>query len=416
MTEILSISSQVLKKNICTSSNILFDDEIYSKYLIYKIHYVHNLFNIVKNINNIDKKYIDFLKPSLISFEDFKKNILFFNNFMILNKFQFIYNYHDFYFHINKYHCNFTINYAVKCLPDDIFLQTLSKCNGHFDCASIGEIQKVLDNGGSVENIIFANPMKTRKAIQIAQSIGIKLTTFDTVEEFLKLYEVGNDIDLVLRISVNSYAKINLSTKFGMDDDELDILLSKNHPHLKKIKGIAFHVGSDNNKSLGWLLAIKKALSIVKLFKKIGVNIEILDLGGGFPEIGYNNIIDSIFEVYGYKLSKFKLIFEPGRALCSTCVSYIPMINVHENKAIIDNEILHSYFKDSVIADRVFPYFNVSCEFDNLYDTNNELIRTNKVSKSKIVDIKNQNMIFFNFGAYTVSLASSNVYCYKVYL
>lgn len=416
MTEILSISSQVLKKNILSSSNVLFDDEIYSKYLIYKIYYINNLFNIVKNLKDIDKKYLEFIKPSLISFEDFKKNILFFNNFMILNKFQFVYNYFDFHFHVNKHHTNSTINYAVKCLPDDVFLNTLAKCNGHYDCASIGEIQKVLDNGGSVDNIIFANPMKTRKAIQIAQNIGIKLTTFDTVEEFLKLYEFGKDIDLVLRISVNSYAKINLSTKFGMEDDELDNLLYSNHPHLKKIKGIAFHVGSDNNKSLGWLLAIKKALAIVKRFKKIGINIEILDLGGGFPEVGYSNIIDSIFEVYGYKLSKFRLIFEPGRALCSTCVSYVPTISVNENKAFIDNEILHSYFKDCVIADRVFPYLNMSCDFNNLYDTNNDIIKTNRISKNKIIDIKNQNMIFFNFGAYTVSLASSNVYCYKMYL
>ena len=78
--------------------------------------------------------------------------------------------------------------YAVKCIDEPIILTTLAKLGCGFDCASEKEISKVLNlNITRPENIIFANPCKTKKAIKLANMTGINMMTFDNVEELSKV-------------------------------------------------------------------------------------------------------------------------------------------------------------------------------------------------------------------------------------
>lgn len=416
MTEVLQFQNN-FAHNVFNNDIIYLYDDIVSKYLIYKLYYCYSFFNYIKNFKKIDKNYVDLLIPKLVNFQFFKENIILCHNYLVFDKFQFIYNYYNFHSCVEKYHNNFTINYAIKCLPDHELLKILIKCNGKFDCASINEINMIIENGGSCDSIIFANPMKPKKTIIEASKLNIKYTTFDSIDEFYKLYKYAPNMNMILRIHVNSIAKISLSNKFGMDYGDIIDLLNTNHPHLKKIKGIAFHVGSDNSKSLGYLLALKKTFQIIEIFNQHNLHIDIIDLGGGYPFFGYKNIIDSIFEVYGDLLKKYKLIFEPGRAICSSAVSYIPQIAIKNNKIYIDNEIIYSYFKDSVLADRTFYYNKMNIVDDLLvYDINDIEINTKHLYRVFPQYIKSKNIIFENFGAYTLSLAPTDINCYKFYI
>lgn len=417
MTEILKYENynEYYMKHDDKSLNIY--NDIDCKYTVYRIHYFFCIFNFIKYFKNIDQKYIDILYPKKIDYQEFKNNIILHHNFLVFNKFQFIYNYYSFYSCIKKHHDNFSINYAVKCLPDENLIKLLIYCHGHFDCASLNEINLILNNGGTVDNIIFANPMKPKNTIISAEKMNIKYTTFDSIDEFYKLQKYAPNIDLILRINVKSIAKINLSNKFGMEfEDILDLLKTKSI-HLKKIKGIAFHCGSDNIKSLGYLLGLKNVFEVIDIFDKYNIKIDIIDLGGGFPYYGYDNIIDSIFEVYGDKLKKYKLIFEPGRAICSSVVSYIPHISINKNNFIIDNEILYSYFKDSILADRYFYYDSFNIENSvKIMDINGIKIKCKPIIRNFPKFIKAKCIVFENFGAYTISLSPDNINCYKCYI
>jgi len=416
MTEVLQIQKNIVHDIV--DKNIIYTyDSILSKYLIYKLFYYHSIFNLIKNVKYIGNQYLDILIPKIITYSEFKENIMSCHNFLVFDKFQFIYNYCHFRSCVEKYHDNFSINYAVKCLADSEFLKLLIKIDGHFDCASLNEINIITKNGGNINNIIFANPMKPKKTIIEASKLNITYTTFDSIEEFFKLYQYAPNINLILRIHVDSIAKISLSNKFGMEVNDIINLIKTEHIHLQKIKGIAFHVGSDNSKSLGYLMALKKTFDIIELFKNNDIHIKIIDLGGGFPYTNYKNIIDSIFEVYGDKLKKYKLIFEPGRAICSSAVSYIPDIFEKNNKYYIDNEILYSFFKDSIIADRKFFYNSLNINHDfSIYDINGVQINTKPIYINFPNYIKSKNIIFENFGAYTISLAPNNINCYKIYI
>uniref|UniRef100_A0A914NVH2 ornithine decarboxylase n=1 Tax=Meloidogyne incognita TaxID=6306 RepID=A0A914NVH2_MELIC len=63
--------------------------------------------------------------------------------------------------------------YAVKCNNDPILLKLLADLGCGFDCASRGEIDQIITNGlTNADNIIYANPCKTRKYIQHADKLG----------------------------------------------------------------------------------------------------------------------------------------------------------------------------------------------------------------------------------------------------
>lgn len=66
-------------------------------------------------------------------------------------------------------------------------IQTLKKFGVRFDCASKGEIKKILDFGISPDSIIFANPAKPSSHIHYAEKSGIKRMTVDSDCELYKI-------------------------------------------------------------------------------------------------------------------------------------------------------------------------------------------------------------------------------------
>lgn len=79
--------------------------------------------------------------------------------------------------------------YAVKCNDDAVLLRTLAELGTGFDCASKNEINKVLTELQltTPENIVYANPCKTRGFIVHADKMGVNQMTFDNEEELHKV-------------------------------------------------------------------------------------------------------------------------------------------------------------------------------------------------------------------------------------
>jgi ornithine decarboxylase len=74
----------------------------------------------------------------------------------------------------------------VKCNPDPNLLRFLSKIGANFDCASIQEIQSVLNLKVDPSRIIFSNPCKSPSSIKFAATVGVKLMVFDNLDELGK--------------------------------------------------------------------------------------------------------------------------------------------------------------------------------------------------------------------------------------
>lgn len=117
--------------------------------------------------------------------------------------------------------------YAVKCNPNPTFLGAMAALGSSFDCASRAEIEAVLSLGVSPDRIIYANPCKAESHIKYAASVGVNLTTFDSIGEIEKIRKYHPECALLIRIIApdESGSIYPLGSKFGALPEEVAQLL-----------------------------------------------------------------------------------------------------------------------------------------------------------------------------------------------
>lgn len=83
--------------------------------------------------------------------------------------------------------------YAVKCNGDALLIKTLAALGCGFDCASKAEIDIVTKLTGVLpsEDIIYANPCKTRNYIRHAVEKDVNMMTFDSEDELRKIRQLA---------------------------------------------------------------------------------------------------------------------------------------------------------------------------------------------------------------------------------
>ena len=221
------------------------------------------------------------------------------------------------------------ILYAVKANPHKFIIKLLAE-NGlqSFDAASLNEIKLIKDILPESE-IYFMNPIKSRNAIKESYfKYGVKNFSIDNFHEFEKIKEEtksSKDINLFIRLSVpNTFSKINLSNKFGINEKEALILLKKMKKENYGI-GISFNVGSQCMNPEAYKTGIKK---VKQVLNKSDVNIDFLNIGGGFPseyndyesfslKTFINRINDNLEYFY---TTNINLLSEPGRSIVSSAL------------------------------------------------------------------------------------------------
>ena len=199
-----------------------------------------------------------------------------------------------------RQHHKFTSNlprvepfYAVKCNTDTKLLATLAPLCSGFDCASMGEIQKILSLGVTANRIIYANPCKPISHIRYATTVGVDLMTFDNLDELKKVSRVNPSARMVLRILADDSKSIcAFGEKFGCSVKQSLSLLRKARRLGVNVVGVSFHVGSGCTDATVYDDAIYRAKIVFSYGKQVGYNFNFLDLGGGYPGME-NNLPDS---------------------------------------------------------------------------------------------------------------------------
>jgi ornithine decarboxylase len=238
--------------------------------------------------------------------------------------------------------------YAVKCNPDIVILQLLNNLGCNFDCASKNEIAKAISLEVVPERIIFANPCKMISQIKYARAHDVDLVVFDDVSELYKIKLYHSNAKLVLRIKTddsNSLCKFNC--KFGADLEDVKTLLNTAKILELNVIGISFHVGSGCKNKLQYRTAIEDCYKTYEIAKSIGINIEIIDIGGGFPGINNEQVtFEDIAQVLNNSITEFfydsqnekfivDFIAEPGRFMVAS--SHILVLSIINKKIKINN-------------------------------------------------------------------------------
>ena len=206
------------------------------------------------------------------------------------------------------------VYYAMKCNPDKIILEEMNKLGIKYDCASKQEIMDALEYT-TADNIIYANPCKFPQHITYSKETGVSLTVVDCECEMYKMAELYPSCRLLLRIAVNDEnSQCAFSKKFGCKMNEVKHLLELSKQLELNIVGFSFHVGSGCTNPSLYYDALCDCKTATIIATSLGIQIETIDVGGGFNEI---NFLESAEQIQrGMKLFRDKkFISEVGRFL-----------------------------------------------------------------------------------------------------
>jgi ornithine decarboxylase len=176
------------------------------------------------------------------------------------------------------------------------------------------------------DRISYGNTIKKIKEISYAYSKGIRLFATDSeadLENIIK-YAPGSKIYVRLLVEGAMSADWPLARKFGCSMEEVKRLISVAKSQGVDIYGVSFHVGSQQRNILVWQYALMKVYDIFEwAFDNEGVELEMINMGGGFPS-DYFYLTEDM-DVYAEHINRFleeyfgdkmpRIIIEPGRSL-----------------------------------------------------------------------------------------------------
>jgi ornithine decarboxylase len=177
-----------------------------------------------------------------------------------------------------------SVFYAMKCNSSVPILSAFAELGAGFEVASIGELDLLTGIGVSPAGVLFSNPVKPPAAIARAYSVGLRRFAFDSEGEVRKLAEHAPGSDVYVRLRVDDSASVfPLSRKFGCDAlDARALMLMARELGLNPY-GITFHVGSQCSSPRAWRQALAACRGLMLQLQRDGIQIEMLDVGGGFP-------------------------------------------------------------------------------------------------------------------------------------
>ena len=214
--------------------------------------------------------------------------------------------------------------YAVKANPAPELLSLLVSLGSCFDTASVAEIEMVLAAGATAERISFGNTIKKERDVARAFALGVRLFAVDCKAEVEKIARAAPGAKVFCRFLFGcAGAEWPLSQKFGCDPEMAVEVLDHAHKLGLEAAGVSFHVGSQQRRTAAWDEALKSASAIFRACADRGINLSMVNLGGGFPT-KYLRDVPAV-EAYGRSIFRAlrkhfgnaipETIIEPGRGM-----------------------------------------------------------------------------------------------------
>jgi ornithine decarboxylase len=214
------------------------------------------------------------------------------------------------------------IYYAVKANPHESVIRMLVKKGSSFDIASVYELDHILALGATPEKISYGNTIKKANDIAYAYSKGVRLFATDSENDLIKIAKNAPGSRVFFRILTDgSGADWPLSRKFGAHPDTIYKLILQASEMGLVPYGISFHVGSQQRDIGQWDNAIATCRYLFDATKAEGVELKMINLGGGFPATYISPTKET--SVYGSEIIRFlkedfgenlpEVLLEPGR-------------------------------------------------------------------------------------------------------
>lgn len=229
------------------------------------------------------------------------------------------------------------VGYSVKTNSTPYCMKLAGEYGAWAEVVSHDEYELALLCGFKKDHIVYNGPMKSKEtfldAIQNGAIVNIETKReLDWVEELPsdKQYPVGLRLNVnISHISPEDADGDNDNSRFGFSDEtcEFENAIKKIESLLNvRLAGLHIHRTSHSRSIRFYKASISFACKIIK---KYHLNLDYLDVGGGYFGIfpnkpSYQEYSNAFYEVMTeYGLSNLTIIVEPGNALVASCFSFL---------------------------------------------------------------------------------------------
>jgi len=218
-----------------------------------------------------------------------------------------------------------TIHYAMKANSEPEILKLLFDVGSSFEVASKYELDLLKTLNIPPEKIVYGTSVKPASHIKEFYDYGVDRFAADSFSELEKISVNAPGARVYVRTIANEAGSVfKFSEKFGVEKENIIPMLKRAAELGLRPYGISFHVGSQASNLKAWGNSLELIRPIVEKLKKEGINIEVINIGGGFPCNSYTSSGQTftLEDIAYYTLKQFKkfpphlkLILEPGRGI-----------------------------------------------------------------------------------------------------
>lgn len=317
--------------------------------------------------------------------------------------------------------------YAVKANSHPKVLSTVKGEGCGFEVNNSGELEKVINAGGSVSDCINNSPVTGAREVRELYSKGVRDFCVDSKAQVDNLSYNAPGSDVFVRIYNENKASRFKLNRLGIHTKDAPELMQYAKEQGLNLKGATFHVGSQCSNLDNWTEGIYQSSVLFDKFPELSH----LNVGGGLPVQYANEISDmkSISECIEDGLGKYfsrrpAFYIEPGRYIVgdSACtVSTVIQAEEQEDisRAVVDMSVFSGFmeiieigdgFRYLVTTDSKGPMKKYHVEGCTCAGTD---IIVPEVKLPRLhVDYKNpensSRVIFENTGAYTLDFLGKN--------
>ena len=274
------------------------------------------------------------------------------------------------------------ICFSVKSNSNSKLLKIIKDNGLGADVVSMGELQKVLKVGFKPNKIVFSGVGKTLSELDFAIKKKILLINVESESELKNIINLSKNKKSSVNVGIRLNPNVNAQTigkistgrmqdKFGLAfKDAIKIIDKYKNYNSIRFKCLSVHIGSQILSNVPY----QKMIRVMNNFlKKVSVNFEYIDFGGGMGIDYASNKKTFDYKKLALEINKFskknecKIILEPGRSIIGDTAVLI-------SKVIYIKEILNKDFiiLDAGMNDLIRPA---------LYNAKHMIIPANKSSK-----------------------------------
>lgn len=282
---------------------------------------------------------------------------------------------------IEKDYGNGKVAYASKAFSTAAMYKIISQENACIDIVSGGELFTALSAGFDIKNAYFHGNNKLHSELEFAISNGIGTIVVDNYDEIDMVDALANEKGIVQNVLIRTNPGVEAHThtfiqtatvdsKFGFNIGSGDATQAIKKILKKKnlaFKGIHYHIGSQIFDTNAFRLAINVGTDYIESLNELGIEVDVLNIGGGFgvhyvegdPKYSveeYCNYLKVIIEALNQnietkKIKKPTLVIEPGRSIVAE--SGITLYTVGTTKEV--SGIIKYVYIDGGMGDNIRP-------------------------------------------------------------